>query len=77
LGVEAFFGAFVAGIVVAATSRASDSESSEATQAIKSFALAFFIPIYFAVIGFGLDLIHGSARCFSSCSWWRRAASRR
>lgn len=64
LGVEAFFGAFVAGIVVAATSGASDSESSEATQAIKSFALAFFIPIYFAVIGFGLDLIHGFSPVF-------------
>jgi Kef-type K+ transport system membrane component KefB len=58
LGVEAFFGAFVAGIVVA-TSRGADPEAKEATAAITSFSLAFFIPIYFAVIGFTLDLIHG------------------
>jgi Kef-type K+ transport system membrane component KefB len=64
LGVEAFFGAFVAGIVVAATSGSSDSEASEATQAIKSFSLAFFIPVYFAVIGYGLDLIHGFSPVF-------------
>ena len=64
LGVEAFFGAFVAGIVVAATSGASDPEASEATEAIKAFSLAFFIPIYFAVIGFGLDLIQGFSPIF-------------
>jgi Kef-type K+ transport system membrane component KefB len=60
LGVEAFFGAFVAGLVVGAT----ESELSEATLAIKSFALAFFIPIYFAGIGFGLDLLHGFSPVF-------------
>lgn len=55
LGLEAFFGAFMAGIVVAA----SEEESSSATLAIRSFSLAFFIPVYFAGIGLGLDLIHG------------------
>jgi Kef-type K+ transport system membrane component KefB len=60
LGVEAFFGAFVAGLVVGAT----ESEPSEATLAIKSFSLAFFIPLYFALIGFGLDLIHGFSPVF-------------
>jgi len=55
LGLEAFFGAFVAGIVVAAT----EPEPSQATLAIRSFSLAFFIPVYFAGIGLGLDLIHG------------------
>jgi hypothetical protein len=55
LGLEAFFGAFVAGIVVAAT----ESKPSQATLAIRSFSLAFFIPVYFAGIGLGLDLIHG------------------
>jgi Kef-type K+ transport system membrane component KefB len=59
LGVQAFFGAFVAGIIVGASSRTSGSKSSEATLAIKGFSLAFFIPIYFAVIGLGLDLVHG------------------
>ena len=55
LGLEAFFGAFVAGIVVAAT----EDKPSQATLAIRSFSLAFFIPVYFAGIGLGLDLIHG------------------
>jgi Kef-type K+ transport system membrane component KefB len=55
LGLEAFFGAFVAGIVVAST----EKEASSATLAIRSFSLAFFIPVYFAGIGLGLDLIHG------------------
>jgi Kef-type K+ transport system membrane component KefB len=60
LGVEAFFGAFVAGIVVGAT----EAEPSEATLAIKSFSLAFFIPVYFAMIGLELDLLHGFSPLF-------------
>jgi Kef-type K+ transport system membrane component KefB len=60
LGIEAFFGALVAGIVVGST----ESEPSEATQAVTSFALAFFIPIYFAMIGLGLDLVHGFSVIF-------------
>jgi Kef-type K+ transport system membrane component KefB len=60
LGIEAFFGALVAGIVVGST----ESEPSEATQAVTSFALAFFIPIYFAMIGLGLDLVHGFSVVF-------------
>jgi Kef-type K+ transport system membrane component KefB len=60
LGLEAFFGALVAGIVVGSTER----EPSEATMAVTSFALAFFIPIYFAMIGLGLDLIHGFSIVF-------------
>jgi Kef-type K+ transport system membrane component KefB len=60
LGIEAFFGALVAGIVVGSTER----EPSEATQALTSFALAFFIPIYFAMIGLGLDLVHGFSILF-------------
>jgi Kef-type K+ transport system membrane component KefB len=55
LGLEAFFGAFVAGIVVAAT----ETEPSQATLAIRGFSLAFFIPVYFAGIGLELDLLHG------------------
>jgi Kef-type K+ transport system membrane component KefB len=60
LGIEAFFGALVAGIVVGST----ESEPSEATMAVTSFALAFFIPIYFAMIGLGLDLVHGFSIVF-------------
>ncbi len=64
LGVQAFFGAFVAGLVVGASAGLSGPESSEATLAIKGFALAFFIPIYFAVIGLTLDLVHGFSLAF-------------
>ena len=60
LGIEAFFGALVAGIVVGST----EAEPSEATMAVTSFALAFFIPIYFAMIGLGLDLVHGFSLVF-------------
>ncbi len=60
LGIEAFFGALVAGIVVGST----EQEPSEATMAVTSFALAFFIPIYFAMIGLGLDLVHGFSVVF-------------
>ena len=60
LGIEAFFGALVAGIVVGST----ESEPSEATMAVTSFALAFFIPVYFAMIGLGLDLVHGFSIVF-------------
>lgn len=64
LGVQAFFGAFVAGIIVGSSSGRSGSKSSEATLAINGFSLAFFIPIYFAVIGLGLDLVHGFSVAF-------------
>jgi Kef-type K+ transport system membrane component KefB len=64
LGIQAFFGAFVAGIIVGASSGRSGSKSSEATLAITGFSIAFFIPIYFAVIGLGLDLVHGFSPAF-------------
>src|SRR5581483_11711015 len=60
LGIEAFFGALVAGIVVGST----EAEPSDATMAVTSFALAFFIPVYFAMIGLGLDLVHGFSVVF-------------
>ena len=59
LGVEAFFGAFVAGLVVGGA-----EPDSEATLAIKSFALAFFIPLCLAMIGLVLDLIYGFSPLF-------------
>jgi Kef-type K+ transport system membrane component KefB len=60
LGIEAFFGALVAGIVVGST----EPQPSDATRAVTSFALAFFIPIYFAIIGLGLDLRNGFSFSF-------------
>jgi Kef-type K+ transport system membrane component KefB len=54
LGVEGFFGAFLAGVAVGAS-----QETGEALAAVRGFSFAFFIPIYFAVVGLQLDLLHG------------------
>lgn len=56
LGLEAFFGAFVAGVAVGA---ADDAVSPQALESIKRFSFAFFIPIYFALVGLQLDLLRG------------------
>lgn len=48
--VPPLFGGLVAGIVV------SGEEQSEATQRLRGYGLAFFVPIYFAIVGFRLDL---------------------
>lgn len=55
LGVTPIFGAFVAGMVVGAHCQQADNPPPEA---IKSFSFAFFIPVYFAIVGLKLDLIH-------------------
>ncbi len=52
LGIAPMFGAFLAGIAVA-----SAAPSSEPTDAIKGFSFAFFIPVYFAIVGLRLDLL--------------------
>lgn len=69
LGVEVFFGAFVAGIVVARAAMTSPAaspigelnaiETKQAADSIRRFSFGFFIPVYFAVVGLGLDLRHG------------------
>jgi len=55
MGIEGFFGAFVAGIAVGAA----EEVSPAATVSIQGFSFAFFIPIYFAIVGLQLDLLHG------------------
>ena len=54
LGVAAYFGAFVAGILAGRL----DGVHVRAHEAIKSFSFAFFIPVYFAIVGLQLDLLH-------------------
>jgi Kef-type K+ transport system membrane component KefB len=54
LGLAPIFGALVAGIAVANDDR---PVFLEARQQIESFAMATFIPIYFALIGVQLDLV--------------------
>ena len=55
LEVNIVFGAFLAGIVVGAMPH---EQFGKAKEHIKDISLAFFIPIYFAVIGLKLDLIY-------------------
>jgi len=52
-GITPLFGAFVAGMVVGVTADKED----KARESIRSFAFAFFIPVYFAIVGLRLDLI--------------------
>jgi Kef-type K+ transport system membrane component KefB len=56
LGITPMFGAFIAGLVVGMT--AETEEDEKARESLKNFAMAFFIPIYFAIVGVKLDLIH-------------------
>jgi Kef-type K+ transport system membrane component KefB len=59
VGIQPFFGAFVAGIVVGSATTAPNPIQEGAAVAIKDFAFAFFVPIYFAIVGLQLDLLHG------------------
>jgi Kef-type K+ transport system membrane component KefB len=53
VGVPPMFGAFVAGIVAGTSGESSDSP----LKTIKGFSFAFFIPIYFAIVGLKLNLV--------------------
>jgi Kef-type K+ transport system membrane component KefB len=54
LGVSPIFGALVAGILAGDL----EGETEQARQTVQRFAYAFFIPLYFAVVGMRLDLAH-------------------
>jgi Kef-type K+ transport system membrane component KefB len=53
LGVSPIFGALVAGILAGDL----HGECAQAKQTIHSYAYAFFVPLYFAVVGLRLDLV--------------------
>ena len=53
LGVNAIFGAFIAGIAVGALPEA---KFGEVKARIAEVSLAFFVPIYFAIVGLKIDL---------------------
>ena len=55
LGVAPLFGAFVAGILA----QTEDAQLQQAQQAIKQFAFASLVPMYFALVGLRLDLSTG------------------
>ena len=56
LGVNVVFAAFLAGFAVVHKKR---RLFAEALDAIKGVSFGFFIPIYFAIVGLKLDLVHG------------------
>lgn len=53
LGVAPIFGALLAGIVASMT----PDPERQARESAKQFSFAFFIPIYFAIVGLRLDLV--------------------
>jgi Kef-type K+ transport system membrane component KefB len=61
LGVQVFLAAFVAGVVVGQTGGASEpadkaKDANSSVAAIRRFSNAFFIPVYFALVGVSLNL---------------------
>jgi Kef-type K+ transport system membrane component KefB len=54
MGVSPIFGALVAGILAGDL----QGDAERARQSIQTFAYACFIPLYFAVVGLRLDLVH-------------------
>jgi Kef-type K+ transport system membrane component KefB len=54
LGITPMFGAFLAGI---AASTGRGPLAAQARDGIKQFSFAFFIPVYFAVVGLQIDLV--------------------
>jgi Kef-type K+ transport system membrane component KefB len=55
LGITPMFGAFLAGMAVGTAG----SEAQAAKETIKSFSVALFVPVYFAIVGLKLDLLNG------------------
>ena len=55
LNINVVFGALLAGIVL---EMISDGQFEKVKGSIKDVALGFFVPIYFALVGFKLDLVH-------------------
>jgi Kef-type K+ transport system membrane component KefB len=55
LGVVPLFGALVAGLVVSTSTGAG---AAQAREHIKAFSFAFFIPVFFAIVGLRLDLLN-------------------
>jgi Kef-type K+ transport system membrane component KefB len=60
LGLAPIFGAFAVGLLTDLP-----RTGSESMTVIRSFASGFFIPIYFAIVGLKLDLVHGFALWFT------------
>lgn len=66
LGVNAVFGALMAGICAARGDQEAEDQASHGRggeppvwAAIRTFSMAFFIPVFFVVVGMRLDLVRG------------------
>ena len=57
LGINPIFGALMAGVSAARADDEAPAETRRAWDALRRFSLAFFIPVYFAVVGLKLDLV--------------------
>ncbi len=55
LNVNIVFGAFMAGVILRTLP---DKNLQAVTTNIKEFSFAFFVPIYFAIVGLKIDLLH-------------------
>ena len=55
LNINVVFGALLAGIVL---ERVTNGKFEKVKTSIKDVALGFFVPLYFALVGFKLDLVH-------------------
>lgn len=53
VGITPLLGAFVAGMVASLVTE----DRSRGREAIKNFSFAFFVPVYFAIVGLRLDLV--------------------
>ena len=73
LDVNLVFAAFLAGFAVVHKKRRLFADSLEA---ISKVSFAFFIPVYFAIVGLKLDLIRGVSLWMIVASSWERARSR-
>ncbi|WP_322723302.1 cation:proton antiporter [Streptomyces phyllanthi] len=56
LGIDPIFGALMAGMAMA--EQEDEETGSPGLSAVRGFSLAFFVPIYFALVGFRLDIVH-------------------
>lgn len=56
-GINPMYSAFLIGYLVRAVSR-SDPEAAQRMEAVANFSFSLFVPIYFALVGIQLNLIH-------------------
>lgn len=56
-GINIMYSAFLAGYIVKAVSQ-NDSEAEGRMEAVANFSFSLFVPIYFALVGIQLNLIH-------------------